>query len=205
MALKYLGASLDIHGGGADLIFPHHESEIAQSESATGVEPFARFWMHTAMVYMDGEKMSKSLGNMVFARDLMESHGADAVRLYILRCRYRTELHWNPAELDRARDLAGELAAAAVVSASGPPSPIDIASYRARFFDRMNDDLDTPAAIEVLLDLARAIRGDASGGLDVSAPVALLRELGDILGLTFEDRSPLVLPAEDGSSGRIAK
>src|SRR5206468_5369346 len=95
MSLKYLGAPIDIHGGGADLIFPHHESELAQSETSTHIRPFSRFWIHTGMVYMDGQKMSKSLGNMVFVRDLIAGHGSDAVRIYVSSCHYRSELRWN--------------------------------------------------------------------------------------------------------------
>src|SRR5947209_13806235 len=95
MALKYLGAPLDIHGGGQDLIFPHHENEIAQSEAVPEGRPFARFWMHTGMVFLGGEKMSKSLGNMVFVRDLVPEYGADAVRLYISSSHYQDELNYD--------------------------------------------------------------------------------------------------------------
>lgn len=185
MALKYLGAPIDIHGGGVDLIFPHHESEIAQSETSNDVRPFARFWMHTAMVYMDGEKMSKSLGNMVFARDLMNSHGADAVRVYVTGCHYRSELHWDSKAFEAAAARAGDLQAA-IQAVSGGESTLTTPGYRQRFVERMNDDLDTPGALDVLDKLAILIRAASQARQNVTAAQQLLRELGDILGLRFD-------------------
>lgn len=187
MAIKYLGAPVDIHGGGVDLIFPHHESEIAQSEAATGIRPFAHFWVHTGMVYLDGVKMSKSLGNMVFVRDLLRSHGADAIRLYIARCHYRKTLHYDKAALDDAATLARFLVDAAN-SAPGavPVSSIDVPVYRRRFTERMNDDLDTPGAIEVLHTLADAIQAERHSGRDDPQARALLRELAGVLGLRLD-------------------
>lgn len=180
MSLKYLGAPLDIHGGGADLVFPHHESEIAQSEGATDIHPFARFWMHTAMVYMDGEKMSKSLGNMVFVRDLLQSHGANALRLYLAYTHYRRMLEYDPERLDAVAERAAELERAARrASAAGGPTLQD-EPYRARFLESMNDDLDTPGAVEVLLQLAEAIEQHQG---NVREAQAALHELGGILGL----------------------
>jgi len=183
MSLKYLGAPLDIHGGGTDLIYPHHESEIAQSEGATGKHPFARFWVHTAMVYLGGEKMSKSLGNMVFVRDLLDSHGADAVRLYLSSHHYRAELHYDRAHLDSAAGLARELSEAVNLPGGGSPAEIDWAPYRERFLKRMNDDLDTPGAIGVLRELAEAMRVERANGRDVRAARRVLRELASVFGL----------------------
>jgi L-cysteine:1D-myo-inositol 2-amino-2-deoxy-alpha-D-glucopyranoside ligase len=186
MSLKYLGIPIDIHGGGTDLIYPHHESEIAQSETSTGVRPFARHWMHTAMVYMDGEKMSKSLGNMVFARDLIESHGADAVRVYVSSCHYRSELHWHKeAFLAAARRV--EQLREAVYLQGGAGSPYNPAGFRERFEDRLDDDLDTPGALGVLNELATSIRLAVSRNEDVRSAQQLVRELGGILGLAFQD------------------
>jgi len=186
MSLKYLGAPLDIHGGGSDLIFPHHENEIAQSESATATRPLARHWMHTGMVFMDGEKMSKSLGNMVFARDLAPEYGVDAVRLYLSGCHYRSELHWNEAALKQSQGLAHDLAEAATMTAQGSHSALDATFYRDRFMQRMNDDLDTPGAIAVLQDLADAIRQGAEHGNDVTQAQRMLRELAGVLGLRLD-------------------
>jgi L-cysteine:1D-myo-inositol 2-amino-2-deoxy-alpha-D-glucopyranoside ligase len=185
MSLKYLGAPLDIHGGGSDLIFPHHENEIAQSEGATGVNPFARFWVHTGMVYLGPEKMSKSLGNMVFVRDLLATYSGDAIRLYLSRCHYRAELHYDERELVRAAELARYLAGAATSSAAGSDSGIDVKTYRARFEARMSDDLDTPGAIEALRQLADEIHAARAENHDAGEAQGLLRELGGVLGLTL--------------------
>ncbi len=160
MSLQYLGPHVTVHGGGADLIYPHHESEIVQSEQATGVRPFASAWAHAAMVWMDGAKMSKSLGNMVFVRDLLRRYSPDAIRLYILSRHYRQVLHWSPADLDAAASLADRLTLAA-------GQPDHDGDARERFTEALADDLDTPGAIEAL--------ETASG--------APLRDLGAVLGL----------------------
>jgi L-cysteine:1D-myo-inositol 2-amino-2-deoxy-alpha-D-glucopyranoside ligase len=183
MSLKYLGAPLDIHGGGSDLIFPHHENEIAQSESATQVRPFARFWVHTGMVYLGGEKMSKSLGNMVFVRELVPEYGSDAVRLYLSGFHYRAELHHDPAVLARAAGWARTLAEASMLTSGKSLPGIGLAPYRARFLERMSDDLDTPGAIEVLRELADEVRRGAAAGRAVRDAQLLLRDLGSVLGL----------------------
>jgi L-cysteine:1D-myo-inositol 2-amino-2-deoxy-alpha-D-glucopyranoside ligase len=189
MSLKYLGAPIDIHGGGIDLVFPHHESEIAQSESATGTRPFVRHWMHTAMVYLGGEKMSKSLGNMVFARDLVKDPGPDAVRLYLAGTHYRSELEYDEAALREAAAVARDLAVVAALPPAvvAPDVPraeaLDPAPFRARFEERMSDDLDTPGAIALLRELAAAIGDRRSAGGDTSRAQQLLRELAGILGL----------------------
>ena len=187
MSLKYLGAPLDIHGGGSDLIFPHHENEIAQSESATDIHPLTRHWMHTGMVFMDGEKMSKSLGNMVFARDLAPKYGADTVRLYLSGCHYRGELHWDEAALKQSQGLARDLAEAATLTALGSQATLDAVLYRDRFRQRMNEDLDTPGAIAVLRDLADAIRQSSEHDSDVAKGQSMLRELAGVLGLRLDD------------------
>jgi L-cysteine:1D-myo-inositol 2-amino-2-deoxy-alpha-D-glucopyranoside ligase len=186
MSLKYLGAPLDIHGGGADLVFPHHENEIAQSEGETGISPFARFWMHTGMVYLGGAKMSKSLGNMVFIRHLLPEYGADAIRLYLSTCHYRGELHYDEAALSQAGELARMLRAAASLPTSAGGRSFDASPYRDRFIEQMNDDLNTPAAIAVLQDLATAIQSARQAGADVEPAQRILRELGSVLGLRLE-------------------
>jgi len=157
MCREYLGPQITIHGGGADLVFPHHESEIAQTETAMDVRPFARIWSHVAMVRMDGEKMSKSLGNMVFVRDLVRSYSPSALRIYLLQHHYRQVWEWAPTELTAAAALAERLSAAA-------RAPDTSASEsREAFRAALADDLNTPEAIEVLTrasgDTLRALAG----------------------------------------------
>jgi len=189
MSLKYLGAPIDIHGGGTDLIFPHHESEIAQSESATGTRPFVRQWMHTAMVYLGGEKMSKSLGNMVFVRDLIDEPGPDAVRLYLAGTHYRAPLYFDDGSLAAAATEARSLVDAAEMPSGNAEGRIDIVTSRRTFEERVSDDLDTPGAIAVLRALAKDIRRDGAAGRTVREAQALLRELAGVLGLRLPSRS----------------
>jgi L-cysteine:1D-myo-inositol 2-amino-2-deoxy-alpha-D-glucopyranoside ligase len=155
MSLRYLGESIDVHGGGADLIYPHHESEIAQSELFTGVKPFARFWMHTGMVRLRGEKMSKSLGNLVLARDLLEAHTAGALRLYLFSFHYRAGWDFDALALRKFDELGERLEK---VTAGIKPGP---AQQGDAFLAAMDDDLNTPAAIaELRRRLAEAEAGE---------------------------------------------
>lgn len=141
--LRYLGPQVTIHGGGEDLIFPHHESEIAQSEAATGVRPFARIWMHTAMTRMSGEKMSKSLGNLVYVRDLLERHSPAAVRLALIAHRYRVGSEWSEEALREAADRLERLQGAA-------REPDRSTDAEERLRAALADDLDTPGALEAI-------------------------------------------------------
>jgi L-cysteine:1D-myo-inositol 2-amino-2-deoxy-alpha-D-glucopyranoside ligase len=184
MASRYLGPSIDIHGGGADLIFPHHESEVAQSENAFGVEPFARFWVHVAMVGYNGEKMSKSLGNLVLVRDALRDASADAIRLYLFSNHYRTPWVYEDAALERWARVADDLIEAAEFPAYGIADELDVDTYRDRFFNALEDDLNTPIAIEALQEIATAILESPEED-DIRYAQRTLRELGDIIGLTF--------------------
>ncbi|MCC2627927.1 MAG: cysS, partial [Thermomicrobiales bacterium] len=141
MASRYLGPSIDIHGGGADLIFPHHECEVAQSENAFGVEPFARTWVHVAMVGYDGEKMSKSLGNLVLASDALKDYSADAIRLYLFSNHYRSPWIFEDAELERWARVVDDLIEAAEFPAYGIENELDVSNLRDRFFNALDDDL----------------------------------------------------------------
>jgi cysteinyl-tRNA synthetase len=175
MSMKYLGAGFALHGGGEDLLFPHHECEIIQSESHTG-QQFVRFWLHTAMVYMGENKMSKSLGNMVFVPDLIQTCSGDCIRLYLLGHHYRTSFTFDAGELDRKRELAERLMRAAIDADEA--SEDELQHWGKDFLEAMADDLDTPAAIALLVRLA-----------DAPEPAAhrVLRTLGGrVLGLTFK-------------------
>jgi cysteinyl-tRNA synthetase len=186
LVLNNLGRQIDIHGGGEDLIYPHHENEIAQSEAVTGARPFARVWMHVALVRLAGEKMSKSDGNMVFVRDLLRRHSADAIRLYLLSTHYRQPLDFDEDTLSSSAEKARTLAAAARI----PPiwsggETIDAEGRIRRFDDAIDDDLDTPQAVEEVCGLADELLSAADGAATYRAR-ATLRALAARLGLSLE-------------------
>jgi L-cysteine:1D-myo-inositol 2-amino-2-deoxy-alpha-D-glucopyranoside ligase len=184
MSMKYLGPTVDIHGGGYDLIFPHHECEIAQSEHATGIVPFVRTWMHVAMVDYQGEKMSKSLGNLILASDLLRDYSSDTIRLYLFSHHYRTPWEYTDDELEEWASVAGDLSEAAAFPAFGVDEILDVSVQRDRFMDALQDDLDTPAAIAELREIARLIL-EAPEEDDIRQAQSTLRRLGGILGLTL--------------------
>ena len=156
MALKELGEQIDVHGGGADLIFPHHSNEIAQTEAFTGKPPFAKIWMHNALLQLGEEKMSKSLGNLVFVHDLLEAHDARAVRLAVVGHHYRDSWEWTDGLMPAATERLGRWADAG--SGDGALDEVRLA---------LDDDLDTPAA-------AAAIDAAAAAGHGVASAAALL-------------------------------
>jgi L-cysteine:1D-myo-inositol 2-amino-2-deoxy-alpha-D-glucopyranoside ligase len=176
MAMHEHGPTLDLHGGGTDLIFPHHECEIAQSEALTG-EPFVKHWLHSAMVNYEGEKMSKSLGNLVFISDLLKQADPRAIRIALLRHHYRHGFEWYDTDLEEGSALLHRLLAAADREAGPDPRP-----FAERVRNAIDDDLDTPRALDALDDLASAI---LSGGNDPSARTTLC-ELGELLGINLE-------------------
>ena len=194
MAMRYLGESFDLHGGGEDLIFPHHECEIAQSEACTG-KPFARYWVHNGMVNMGKEKMSKSLGNTLNIREIVKRHDPDALRLWMLGTHYRNMIEWSEervVESARALErLARLLHDAAAVRGAGAELPPGFAEYRARFEKAMDDDFNTPQALGALFDFGRALaeardrEPDAPGAF--VAGVDELVRLGRVLGLFGRD------------------
>ncbi len=173
MAMQELGPTIDLHGGGTDLIFPHHECEIAQSEALTG-RPFVGHWLHSAMVAYEGEKMSKSLGNLVFVSDLREQHDPRAIRLALMHHHYRSGFEWHDTDIQDGTALLHRLVAAATVVAGPDPAP-----FAARVRGAIDDDLDAPKAIEALEEFADAI---LSGGDDADAP-RVLAELGTLIGV----------------------
>ena len=187
MSTRYLGDVVDIHGGGADLIFPHHACEIAQTEHYSGVHPFVRCWLHTGMVRLDGVKMSKSLGNLVMAREVLSRAPADAMRLYLSNHHYREGWDWLEDEFGQAVGWARDLAEAAEPSAASPGRPpLDPGPYKVRFLGAMEDDLNTTAAIAALRELGQEVAARC-GSHDVSAARETVRDLGgQVLGLTFK-------------------
>ncbi len=164
MATRYLGTPLDIHGGGADLIFPHHCSEIAQSETLTPDRPFSRYWMHVGLVGMDGEKMSKSRGNLAFVRDLIPVFGPDAIRYYLLGFPYREPFSYEQSHLAAATERWRRIAAALIgPSAEGPGE--GATTLQRRFLAAMDNDLDTPTAIAALDALADLVHASGDPGV----------------------------------------
>ncbi|WIG61442.1 MAG: Cysteinyl-tRNA synthetase [Ktedonobacterales bacterium] len=196
MAVKYLGPRVDIHGGGADLMFPHHTCEIAQSENATDVRPFVRIWMHCAMVELDGEKMSKSLGNLILVRNLLPDYSPDAIRVMLLSHHYRDAWEYTDADMRAAAALAARLKDAATLSASLPvedesPTPLSVEEGPGERVDpsqqaclellaALEDDFHTERALAALDRLAASAHASGSPAQSV-----MLRNLASVLGLTL--------------------
>lgn len=181
MSCATLGNTFDIHGGGADLQFPHHENEIAQSEGAHG-QALAHFWMHNGFVRVDNEKMSKSLGNFFTIRDVLRQYDAETVRFFIVRAHYRSALNYSDAHLDDARQSLKRLYTA-LSQVSVAERAIDWSNpYAARFKAAMDEDFGTPEAVSVLFDLAGEVNRSKS-----SEAASLLKALGGCLGLLQAD------------------
>ncbi|AQZ97041.1 cysteine--tRNA ligase [Comamonas kerstersii] len=181
MGCEMLGESFDIHGGGADLQFPHHENEIAQSEGATG-KPFAQVWMHNGFINVDNEKMSKSLGNFFTIRDVLKEYDAETVRFFVVRSHYRSPLNYSNVHLDDARGALKRLYTALSLVAPAEVA-IDWAEpHAARFKAAMDEDFGTPEAVAVLFDLAGEVNRSKSPEL-----AGLLKALGACLGLLQDD------------------
>ena len=181
MSCALLGKTFDIHGGGADLQFPHHENEIAQSEGANG-QPLARFWMHNGFVNIDNEKMSKSLGNFFTIREVLEKFDAETLRFFIVRSHYRSPLNYSDVHLEDARAALKRLYTALD---SVPPAPVAIDwnnPFAAKFKAAMDDDFATPEAVAALFELAAEVNRSKSAEL-----AGLLKALGGCLGLLQGD------------------
>ena len=181
MACATLGETFDIHGGGADLQFPHHENEIAQSEGAHG-QPLARVWMHNGFVNIDNEKMSKSLGNFFTIREVLQKFDAETIRFFIARAHYRSPLNYSDVHLDDARNALKRLYTALDAV---PPAEVAIdwaQPHAARFKAAMDNDFGTPEAVAVLFELAAEANRSKS-----AAAAGLLKALGGVLGLLQAD------------------
>jgi cysteinyl-tRNA synthetase len=199
MSTKALGDTFDIHGGGADLTFPHHENEIAQSEGATG-HPFVKYWMHNGFVRINDEKMSKSLGNFFTVREILARYRAEEVRYFILTSQYRSPLNYDTEHLDNARSALTRFYTALrglpQAAAGGGEA------FEQRFREAMDDDFNTPEALAVLFDLVREINKLKETDRDATAGLgAVLRELGGIMGILQDDPETFLrggAPAEEG-------
>jgi cysteinyl-tRNA synthetase len=190
MSCRLLGEHFDIHGGGQDLQFPHHENEIAQTEGATG-RPFVNYWMHNGFVRVDEQKMSKSLGNFFLIRDILKRYDAEVVRFFILRAHYRSPLNYSDAHLDDAK-LALTRLYTALKSAGAGAVDWDEAHAR-RFRAAMDDDFNTPDAVAELHKLANEVfRGNVAAGQQ-------LRALGGVLGLLQRDADAFLQSSPEGS------
>ena len=216
MSLKYLGDTLDIHGGGQDLVFPHHENEIAQSESFTGVKPFVKYWLHNGLLQLGEEKMSKSLGNLITIKEALERYSADAIRIFVLHSHYRRPLTYDEITLDAAGVALRAFSDAKwklterysemnrlILEARGIKTDniTPANEYRNRFTSAMDDDFNTAQALAALFDLAQEINRAVNLGHEdkVVEHREIFKELADVLGLILPEPETKELPlnAED--------
>ena len=204
MARRYLGETIDIHCGGQDLIFPHHENEIAQSECCNGA-PFARYWMHNGYINVDNKKMSKSLNNFFTVRDVAEQYGYEPIRFFLISSSYRSPINYNTAIIEQAKasldrlyncKSALEFAAGNAGEGDGDPAfAAVLASRRDQFIAAMEDDLNTADAIAALFELVRDINvklGAQPARADVAAASELFEELTGVLGLLYDRKAELL-------------
>jgi cysteinyl-tRNA synthetase len=201
MGLKYLGEQFDIHGGARDLIFPHHENEIAQSEAVTGRKPFVRYWLHTGFLTINGEKMAKSVGNYITVKDALEKYDTEAIRLFVLSSHYRNEIDFTDkklkdAEANRKRlyytlEALEEAMKVSVKRGQNEEEKAfreEVEKLRGEFVDAMDEDFNTPKAIAVLFDLTKKINRFLNEQKQVSSKLLeevrdVFSELGKVLGL----------------------
>ena len=200
MSTCELGNHFDIHGGGMDLQFPHHDNEIAQSEGATG-ETYVNYWMHNGFVRINDEKMSKSLGNFFTVREVLQHYRPEEVRYFILTSQYRSPLNYDTDHLDNARHALTRFYTALRGVAPGDVDAAAGAPFTARFQAAMDDDFNTPEALAVLFDLARALNKAKEADTARAASLgATLRELGAVLGL-LQDDPEAYLRGDAGAEG----
>ncbi len=201
MSMKYLGETFDIHGGGADLVFPHHENEIAQSEAATG-KKFANYWFHVGLVTIKKEKISKSLGNIIPIREVLRKYDPETIRLWAIQAHYRKPLEFSWDQLDQNEKILDDLYAVIFRAESLSKNAKDgkigeikklIEEYKQRFLEALMDDLNTPRAISVLRQMIREVEKDLDklNKAELSFYVKTVREIGWILGIlqqSLDDR-----------------
>lgn len=187
MSMRYLEEGVDIHGGGADLIFPHHENEIAQSESYSQTKPFARFWLHNGLLSINEDKMSKSIGNVITVGEALDRFSPPALRLFFLSSHYRNPLVYSDQNItaqERAIERLRNAADSDGRQAIG--EPLDSSEYEQTFIDAMEDDLNTPRALAAIFDLTREINRASEQGTNVADAQKTLRKLVGVLGIDLD-------------------
>ncbi|MFH1429154.1 MAG: cysteine--tRNA ligase [Candidatus Margulisiibacteriota bacterium] len=188
MSMEYLGETFDIHGGGKDLVFPHHENEIAQSESATG-KPFVKYWLHNGFLNINKEKMSKSLGNFLTLKELLVKHDPEALRLFFLQTHYRSPVDFSEEQIIEAEKALERFYNVFRIADGADKIADDTdenAGQKQAFENAMDDDFNTPKAVAVLFDLVKLVNVTNEQGKPVERLIGLLKELGNVLGL-FEN------------------
>lgn len=193
MSMSLLGKQIDIHGGGQDVIFPHHENEIAQSEVYTGASPFVRFWVHNGLLRLpddDSEKMTRHTGNFVSCRDALATHSPDTLRMYFFSSHYRSPLMYTEEGVASAsRALERLHNALRSKTESDDEGQVDAETYRKRFLAAMDDDLNTPQALAAMFDLAHEINRHKETGAAVGGAQRTLREMASVLGLSLNEQA----------------
>ena len=212
MSMKYLGDTFDIHGGGTDLIFPHHENEIAQSECATG-HPFVRYWMHNGHINVNNEKMSKSLGNFFTIPEIAEKFDLEVLRFFMLGVHYRSQVNFSIELMEQANQALGRLYTAKLrwedMAGEGEPSDkMSEAVSRARetFVESMDTDLNTAGAIGALFELVRTanyLLDEGGSAADAAQALAALNEMSEVLGILYRDMTVLPEDVSELASQRI--
>lgn len=200
MNSKILGTTFDIHGGGSDLIFPHHENEIAQSCCAFDTK-YVNYWMHSGMVMIDHEKMSKSLNNFFTIREVLEHYDPEVIRFFLLSAQYRSPLNYSQENLEKAKSAMDRLYTTLRDTPVGEAKGGE--EYVERFKEFMDDDFNTPGAISVLFDLARAI--NKAEGEEASGLAGRLKELADVLGILYQDPATFLKGSNTTESDDVAK
>jgi cysteinyl-tRNA synthetase len=210
--MKYLGKNFDIHGGGTDLIFPHHENEIAQSETATG-KPFAKYWLHNEWLTLNGKKMSKSLGNVITAHDAIEKYGARVVRFFLASIHYRSSIDFNEKDLKQAERnlerLTNAIGSFRALKESEQKGPDDEAllekakETKQKFEEAMDDDFNTALAVAAIFDLVKDINKYIEAHVEIERQVK--KEISEIIETLVEDIFGITMEIRKPESGKLAE
>ena len=195
LCLSHLGEKIDIHGGGQDLVFPHHENEIAQSEAFTGKKPFSRFWIHNGLLNLGANKMSKSIGSFIRVSKAIDKFGADELRLYFLSSHYRSPLSYSEELIIPMKRAIERLRNSLRIESPKNGQELDVSKFEDRFIEAMNEDLNTPQAVASLFDLVHAINRAREEGKAIKKAQSKLRILGEVLGFTFKETHDEMAPS----------